>query len=155
MYWISIFFAFFLGSVLGMIFMCNKFIPKIDQQENILSVCRKRNNIFYNLLQHKGNNYDLGLELKKKGYNRVAIYGMGVIGKLLYDELEKTDIQVIIGIDQKPIVYKNLDVMPLQKSVKFEGIDVIINTVIDGDIEVEKSIYEIYSGPVISIMEIL
>lgn len=42
--------------------------------------------------------------LKEKGVQTVAIYGMGELGILLYNELKKSsDIQVLYGIDQSGV----------------------------------------------------
>lgn len=49
-------------------------------------------------LKQKGINLSDYFELNK--YRKIAIYGMGITGKLLYDELKEADVQVIYGIDK-------------------------------------------------------
>lgn len=47
--------------------------------------------------------------LEKKGFKRIAIYGMGFIGETLYDELKDTPVKVIYGIDgAKDKVYADI-----------------------------------------------
>lgn len=56
--------------------------------------------IILDKLFEKVNPLKLQKYLKKYEYNRIAIYGMGIYGKKLYEELEKSDIKVIYGIDK-------------------------------------------------------
>lgn len=67
-----------------------------------------RLNGYYETLAQWLTNIQNGLHvedyLKEKGVQTVAIYGMGELGILLYNELkDSTDIQVLYGIDQSGV----------------------------------------------------
>ncbi len=67
-----------------------------------------RLNGYYETLAQWLTNIQNGLHiedyLKEKGVQTVAIYGMGELGILLYNELKKSsDIQVLYGIDQSGV----------------------------------------------------
>lgn len=69
--------------------------------------CDRLNGYYETLAQWLTNIQNgIGVEdyLKEKGVQTVAIYGMGELGILLYNELKKsTDIQVLYGIDRSGV----------------------------------------------------
>lgn len=155
MYWIGVLIAMALGSLLGMTVVSVKFVKKIEEREKIIYKYRQMKIILYGWLERKRDHRPIENELLEKGMNRIAIYGVGELGKLLYDELEKTSIQVMAGVDQRAIDYKNLVVIPINKCAELDKIDAIINTVTSEEVEVEKMIHEYYKGPIISILELI
>lgn len=92
--------------------------------------------------------------LTREGYSAVAIYGMGILGSHLYQELEDTGIQVNYIIDRKPIkgVYESricgIDTV-------LQGIDVVIVTPIYQFEEIKEKIQEINHLPVLSLRTLL
>jgi hypothetical protein len=47
----------------------------------------------------KGRSVDM--VIKERGYDKIAIYGLGLLGTRLYNELKDSDVCVLYGIDQK------------------------------------------------------
>lgn len=96
------------------------------------------------------------LYLKNKGLNRIAIYGMGVFGKRIFEELHKTDICVLYGIDQRYDIKKEqIPVVPLDN--KLEKVDGIVVSTFFCFEEVKKSILRecSFDLKVISLLEML
>lgn len=94
--------------------------------------------MYYNLLNQwillKNKNISIAQLLKERGINNIAIYGMGEIGKRLYEELKKSDIDVKYGIDNNPNKNNiNIDVIALSDNLpKVDAI--IVTAVFDYDV---------------------
>ena len=67
--------------------------------------------------------------LLKKGMKKVAVYGMGKLGKCLVDRIEKGMVKVVCGIDQNPVCFREIPVVSLEEFYKkCFNVDVIIIT---------------------------
>lgn len=102
--------------------------------------------------EHSG--YDLPRYLSERGYKKVAIYGMGKVGKALADELQQSGIDVAYGIDinNRNIVTSFPIVSPTDK---FDFVDLIIVTAISPTGEIEEMLKEKTSIPVLALGEII
>lgn len=98
--------------------------------------------------------WSLEKELLKRNYKTVAIYGMGILGNHLYQELISTKITIKYIIDQKPIkgVYKSVI---CNIETKLEGIDAIIVTPVYQFEEIQKQIQRVNNVEMISLRELL
>ncbi len=75
------------------------------------------------MLYLKGINFSLKEKLIELGYKKVALYGVGRIGKRLYDELGD---MVSYGIDQRVIAYRHLKI--LRPESEYRNVDLVIIT---------------------------
>lgn len=70
--------------------------------------------------------------LKQNKINKIAIYGAGAIGKLLYEELEKTSIQTVFFIDKNAeyidTLFGNIKVYEMNRVSEAPKVDAIIIT---------------------------
>lgn len=67
--------------------------------------------------------------LQEKGIKKVAIYGMGNLGKCLADRLERGGVEVVCGIDQQTVSFRDLPVVEIQQfHGKYSKVDAIIIT---------------------------
>ena len=67
--------------------------------------------------------------LERHGIKKVAIYGLGMLGERLYDELYDSDITVVCGIDRNlGIRYRNLPVRSISQ-IPDEVTDIIVTAV--------------------------
>lgn len=84
----------------------------------------------------------------------VAIYGMGILGNHLYQELENSDIRVKYIIDRRPIkgVY-HAEVCSAEE--KLSGVDAVIVTSVYQFEEMERQIRQSNDVQVISLLELL
>lgn len=91
---------------------------------------------------------------EKKGYKKIAVYGMSYVGETLIDELRNTGIEVVYGIDQKAdSIYADVDIVSLEDSL--EDVDVVIVTAITFFDEIETKLSEKLDCPIISLEDVL
>lgn len=105
-------------------------------------------------LSNKRKGKMIGNYLKKKGFQNIAIYGMGYIGKNLYEELIQEGIIAKYLIDQN----KNISIdgrSILTPGKKIETIDVIIVTSIYNYSEIEKNLQSKYESQIVSLADII
>ena len=108
-------------------------------------------------LKRKGGSIDIFFE--KNGYRRIAVYGLGLIGKQLVEELEGSDIKVVFGIDIKgeEIDVAGLDVLkPEQIIDDGRETDAVVVTAMMSFYEIERNLIEIgYNKDIISIEDVI
>ena len=74
------------------------------------------------------NNIKIADNLKKQGINKIAIYGYGKIGKNLYKEISKSDIEVCYIIDkQAKKLIGDIPVLDIQEELP--KVDAVIVTI--------------------------
>lgn len=113
---------------------------------------------YYNLLnrwlelKHQGKTVSLYFDKEK--ITSIAIYGMGELGCRLLEELNGSNINVKYGIDQNPgYGFGGLEIK--SSDDEFEKVDAIIVTPVFAFDEIEKKLREKFSGPVISIEDVI
>lgn len=141
-------FMFLLG-----IGICKYFEDKVCGQKEARI---ERNNLFIQTLDRwmtlRDNGVSIEQYLRKLDCKKVAIYGLGMIGNHLYEELRRTEIE-IVGIDRADI-YNNYQ-MPIYKPDDcFEDIDLIIVTS-SGYEAVFQKLRENYTGEIVSFQQLL
>lgn len=80
---------------------------------------------------------------------KIAIYGLGMWGTLLYHDMIKNNCQIIYGIDKKLEVFEDIDVR--KPDDDFRDSDYIIVTIIQEFDAIKKILEENYSGEIISL----
>ena len=92
---------------------------------------------------------------RNKNYKRVAIYGMGELGKLLLRELRDTDIEIPFTIDQnaRSITVSGVRTVTLKEID--EDVDVIVVSVVDKFDAIRADIEKHVSVPVVSLEDVL
>lgn len=96
----------------------------------------------------------IGTYLKKNGFQDIAIYGMGYIGKNLYEELIKEGIVIKYLIDQNKNTHiQGRDVKTPDDEI--ETVDVIIVTSIYNFLEIEKNLRSKYNSLILSLSDII
>lgn len=80
-------------------------------------------------MENKNKGFNIGNYLLEHGYKRIAIYGLGDIGKLLYEELKETDIKVVCFSDRN---YESMEVIEEKIKVvspdNIKDVDVVVVT---------------------------
>lgn len=92
--------------------------------------------------------------LKKNGYNNVAIYGYGYIGKQMHGHLVRENIEVAYVIDQNA-AFLETDVPAYTLEDDFPKVDLIIVTLMENEQVVIRKIKEKMSLDVLSIKALL
>lgn len=93
--------------------------------------------------------------LERKGFKKIAIYGMGIVGERLLEELRQSEIEVSYGIDiNAKNIYSTLKIVT--PSEDFQEIDAIIVTSIGVFEEVEDMLIgKGVSCPILSFEDLL
>lgn len=90
----------------------------------------------------------------KNHYNRIAVFGLGHIGKRLLKELKDSEIQVIYTIERKTKnINPNIKVFTL--ATRIPNVDAVVVTVIDGFDDISEILAQKVKCPVIAIEDIL
>lgn len=117
--------------MLGVI-SCDLFLYKRNtaKAKREMEIFRKQYQ-YYHLLNYwmyiKQRNITLEGWFKKKGFKKIAIYGMKELGERLYDELIDTDIEISCVVDQnKKGVLASYEVLDLNDEIP--QVDVVIVT---------------------------
>ena len=81
----------------------------------------------------RDNKFNIAEYLKSKGIESVAIYGLGIIGKQLYNELLCENLKVAYGIDRYVGQYGDGLAIKRPEDDKWEAVDAIIITAYEED----------------------
>lgn len=92
--------------------------------------------------------------LEKKGYKKIAIYGMGHAGETLLDELRDTGVAVAYAIDRNADrIYTNVDVVSMESGLA--PVDAVVVTAVASYGEIEEALGVKLDCPVLSLEDIL
>lgn len=128
---------------------------------NILENYEKRLNKFVNYFELlnkwlwlKLQNKSIGIYFKNQNYHNVAIYGMGKIGKRLYEELSQiSNISVKYAIDKNKKISNVLPILSLEEELPDVDIIIVTNNYI------YSQIYELLkkktNSPIVSIDDVI
>jgi glycosyltransferase involved in cell wall biosynthesis len=96
---------------------------------------------------------DKNLMYKNIENKKIAIYGLGRFGELLYRDLRKRPVKIMYGIDKKVDGFHNLTVKTPDKS--FTDVDAIVIAVINGATEIKNMLSTKFNGEVILIEDLI
>lgn len=132
-------------------YICNKAIVAIKSDYyKYLSLF----NVLEQWLSNKQNNINIEEYLMKQGYQKIAIYGMSVLGNLLYQELKETKVEVSYAIDRNAD-NMHFELPVLKPSDEYGKVDVIIVTAVLDYEKIKKNILTKTQVNVISIEDIV
>lgn len=111
--------------------------------------------IMYQWMGLKNRKIYIDTYLKRKEISRIAIYGMGYIGECLYEELERTDVKVLYGIDRSALDYEGR--LPVYRidDENLETVDAVIITVANISREWMEKVREKLKCPVYTMSDLL
>ena len=131
-------------------------VGKLQEKRNKNRETEKYRSYFYTMVRL----YNVKIEgkpvdhlLQQKGFSKIAIYGMGEVGNILYEELKNTDITVAYGIDQSGGRHPDIKVIKMDEIQ--EETDAIVVTIPFAYESVKKDLEKIVSCPVISLEHLL
>jgi len=142
------------GALVGAGFAGNTVYKKVNQLEEKSERYLALYRMMDKWMEVKQEGKNLSMYFQKRGYTRIAIYGMSRAGRTLYNELEKTEITVVYGIDRcAEFLYADVDIYTLDDSL--EQVDAVVVTAISYFEEIKKDILAKMDCPVISLEDIL
>ncbi|MCI9592691.1 MAG: hypothetical protein HFG51_00890 [Lachnospiraceae bacterium] len=143
-----------MGAVAG-IGITNNFMGKTIKQNSAMS--NKHLNLFLMMnewVKVKQEGKNLAEYFARKGYKKIAIYGMSYAGETLLDELSETDIEVVYGIDKNAkSIYLNVNVVTMEENL--EEVDAVVVTAITYYDEIEKELSKKLKCPIVSLEDVL
>ena len=145
---------FLIGSIMGLI--CEKKVYSNYMKKKIDGLKKFTDyfTIIHLWLSLKEKSIGVADYFEKSGYHSIAIYGMGILGKHLLEELKDERIKVFYSIDRnaKNII---LDTKILTMEDELPEVDVIVVTTIDIFDEIHDSLREKINYPIISLEEVI
>lgn len=124
----------------------NKFYSLTMKNNQIITVQEK----WLSVLIHGGTIVDY---FYSNHVRSIGIYGFGVLGKLLWQELEKSDIKVKFIIDNNA-KFENIEIHKLEEIDKFD-VDEIVVTAVAAFEQIKQCLYKKTDVKIISIKEII
>lgn len=119
----------------------------------------KRYEAYFNLLHYWLLKKEMGRSfadyLKYQNCNRIAIYGMGIIGKHLISELQNSDIEIVHAIDSQDTVYANAEIPILKVGQIDQSVDAIVVTVTYQYEEIKRNLRKYTQAKIISLEQIV
>lgn len=90
----------------------------------------------------------------QKNLKRIAIYGMGYVGKRLVKELKRTEIEVVYGIDRNAAdIFSEIELVTMDDDL--EDVDAVVVTLVDEYDTVCDILSQKVKCPVIAIEDII
>lgn len=128
---------------------------ELDYKENKKNKFRLYYDILNRWLKYSLEGTSISSVLKKNNYMTVGIYGMGEIGKRLYDSIKNSEINICYIIDQGKCSYcDEMEIKDLNDSL--EPVDVIIVTPVYDYKNIKNKIKQKYPEyKVVSIIDVL
>lgn len=142
------------GGIIGG--MSQVFIYRKKREKSIKAL--RKAEVFYNLLDQWRSVEEAGVTLEElllqRGYKKIAIYGIGKIGKHVFQDLKHGKIDVCYGIDKGiNCIYQDVEIRnPLDD---LSEVDAIIVTAVMEYKSIKLELEKKTSIPIISLEEIL
>lgn len=92
--------------------------------------------------------------LKKNGIRTIAIYGMGFMGELLYDELKKSSVEVKYAIDRRGGSLCE-DILVISPTETITSVDAIVVAAVYYFDEIKENVTKRTNIPIISLESML
>ena len=125
--------------------------------DKVLSLCNQNITQFQMMNQWvrvKQTKRNLSVYFQDRGYQHIAIYGMGIIGQTLLDEFRNTDIEVVYGVDRNAHrTYAEVNVLSLEDS--FPQVDAVVVTIVESFDKIAQSLKEKIDCPIISLRDVV
>lgn len=113
---------------------------------------------YYHMLNQwlmiRQNGVSLERYFEENGYQSIAIYGMGEMGRRLYEELKDTDVVIRYAVDKNAEMIDS-DLKIISEKEEFEKVDAIIVTATFAFEEIEEEIAKMHMGEVLSLDDIV
>lgn len=100
--------------------------------------------------------YSIEKYFYEKGYNTIAVYGMGELGNRLLESLNNTTIKVAYGINKDMWdAFAEIDILGIDEEESFEGIDCIVVTPVNIFKEIKEILSKKCSCDIISLEDVI
>lgn len=148
-----------MGIVLGTTVLTLFMMGKIKEKECENEKQAEKNYALYMMMNQwvkvKQEGKQISAYFNKKGYNKIAVYGMGYAGQRLLEELKNSsEIKVMYAIDQNASsIYADVDMVTPEDTL--EKVDAIVVTAITYFDEIKEKLCAKVECPIVSLEDIL
>lgn len=144
------------GAVAGAGTVMKKFNENIEKKDKRIDKFKRYFDILNQWMAYKHEGRNLCEYFEKKGYKKIAIYGVGELGSRLYEELKGTGIEVAYGIDKKSISWNDeAESKIVEPDMIDEPVDVIVVTPVFDYDAIEEKLMDIAEYPIISLEDVV
>lgn len=126
-----------------------------NNQKNQNRIMREENELLYNwkIKTSKNQGQSILLNYFKKEDSRIAIYGLGKWGELLYQDLCNTSIRITCGIDKKVTEFHELEIR--RPGDEIGDVDYIIIAVLLGTEDIKLTLQEKYKAQIVVLKDFI
>lgn len=142
-----------IGVVLGVVITYKKMQSTVDSTTQLYEKFYRMHSMMERWLACIQKGRSLEQYLYDKGYEKIAVYGLGEVGLLLIEELKDTKIKILCGIDKKPKTKLRMDIKKPGDTIV--DADAIIVTAIAYFYDIEKELSRYNKCPIISLEDII
>lgn len=108
----------------------------------------------YNWMRLRQRGIGIAEYFERKGYRKIAIYGMGYLGACLYRELRKTCIRVSYGMDRSAVDFEGeLRIFRIEDDM--ENVDAVVVTILEDLQEISDQLTEKMGCPTVTLPQVL
>ncbi len=98
--------------------------------------------------------------LKKNGYETIAIYGMGLIGRQLYEDLNDSEYETVaycIDKNASQIMINGVEIITVNEvEIQDKAVDAVIVTPVNYFYDIEKELLRYYKGvDILSVRDVI
>lgn len=105
------------------------------------------------LIYCKQAGYSIGRYLQQSGIAKIAIYGCGDVGRILYNELLDEDIEVKYGIDKNTKIDFPIEIRSLSESL--DEVDAVIVTSIAYFSDIEEELSKVLNCRILALDDVI
>lgn len=146
--------AFFMAAFAGLFVLIRNFLEQIDASQKMSDKHLELFELMSKWVSIKQEGKNLSSYFEKKGYRRIAIYGMNYVGKALVNELTDSGIDIVFCVDQNK-VSASTKVKTNLMSDKWEEVDAIVVTPVTFYDEIKDKLTEKVDCDIVAIDDIL
>lgn len=142
------------GFALGIICMAIYMEGKRSWDKINLERSNRTINILHQWLILKEKGVDLSYMLEQRKIKRIAVYGMGILGRHLVRELQHHHLESLYGIDRRRMPpFQGMDVYTLKEGLP--EADMVINTVIAEHQGISAALGKYFKCPIVCLEDIV
>lgn len=143
-----------LGIVAGSVYVAKKSEKEIYNQREMSNKHLTLYTLMDSWVEKKQNGKNLSDYFTKRGYKKIAIYGMSYAGERLVKELSQSEIKVCYGIDRNADgIYSETPVYSLNDNL--EEVDAVVITAVYFYSEIREQIKNYFDCPIVSLEDVV
>lgn len=129
--------------------------PKMERLEDEKDKYYQYYQVLNQWLSYKQEGKSLVKFFERKGYHTIAIYGMGLLGERMFDELKETAVKVQYGIDKMSDGTPQKGLPMINPGAEFEEVDCIVVSPFLDYVSIEDELYGKIQGDILGLDEVV